>query len=273
MVMNAIRRLAWLAMAATLVLIAVSGLSSYAQAPAAGQDAGAAKGPKYTQAEYNAEQACAAEKVPAAVTKCADDFVAKYPNSDLLVYIYPLYYRAYTQLKSPQKVIEYADKLVTLGDKAEPGIRYEALYARALSYAGLNIKETDPAAKDLATKAREAALLGLKTLDELKKPDNMSAEDFAKQKQQPAILFSYTAGSAAMLIKDYAAAAASFKAALALNPADPITNYNLGRAYHAMPPPQQMDAFSYSPKPIPPNGPPEPQSRQTNAHLPIFLHN
>ncbi|PYU70957.1 MAG: hypothetical protein DMG49_10305 [Acidobacteria bacterium] len=152
--MNATQRLTGPRMVATLFLIAGSGLGVFAQAPATGQDAGAAKGPKYTQAEYNAEQACAAEKVPAAVIKCADDFVAKYPNSDLLVYIYPLYYRAYTQLKNPQKVIEYADKLVALGDKAEPGIRYEALYARALSYAGLNIKETDPAAKDLATKAR-----------------------------------------------------------------------------------------------------------------------
>jgi len=260
-------------MAATLFLIAGSGLSSYAQAPAAGQDAGAAKGPKYTQAEYNAEQACAAEKVPAAVTKCADDFVAKYPNSDLLVYIYPLYYRAYTQLKNPQKVIEYADKLVTLGDKAEPGIRYEALYARALSYAGLNIKETDPAAKDLATKAREAALLGLKTLDELKKPDNMSAEDFAKQKQQPAILFNYTAGSAAMIMKDYAAAAGSFKAALALNPDDPITNYNLGRAYQAMTPPQQMDAFWYFAKAVAAKGATEAQSRQIKGYLRKLLAN
>jgi hypothetical protein len=271
--MNAIRKLAGLAMAATLFLIAGSGPKVFAQAPAAGQDAGAAKGPKYTQAEYNAEQACAAEKVPAAVTKCADDFVAKYPNSDLLVYIYPLYYRAYTQLKNPQKVIEYADKLVTLGDKAEPGIRYEALYARALSYAGLNIKETDSAAKDLATKAREAALLGLKTLDELKKPDNMSAEDFAKQKQQPAILFNYTAGSAAMLIKDYAAAAASFKAALALNPDDPITNYNLGRAYQAMTPPQQMDAFWYFAKAVAAKGATEAQSRQIKGYLRKLLAN
>jgi len=44
-------------MVATLFLIAGSGLSVFAQAPATGQDAGAAKGPKYTQAEYNAEQA------------------------------------------------------------------------------------------------------------------------------------------------------------------------------------------------------------------------
>ncbi len=271
--MNATRRLTELAMVTILFLMAGSGLSAFAQAPAAGQDAGAAKGPKYTQAEYNAEQACAAEKAPAAVVKCADDFVAKYPNSDLLVYIYPLYYRAYTQLKNHQKVIEYADKLVALGDKAEAGIRYEALYARALSYAGLNIKDTDPAAKELATKAREAALLGLKTLDELKKPENMSAEDFAKQKQQPAILFNYTAGSGAMTMKDYAAAAASFKAALALSPDDPITSYNLGRAYQAMTPPQQMDAFWAFGRAVTAKGATEPQSRQIKGYLRKVLAN
>src|SRR5258708_7073321 len=265
--MNATKRLAGFAMIATLILIAGSGLNGYAQAPAAGQDAGAAKGPKYTQAEYNAEQACAAEKVPGAVVKCADDFVAKYPNSDLLVYIYPLYYRAYTQLKNPQKVIEFADKLVALGDKAEAGIRYEALYARALAYASLNVKETDPAAKDLATKAREAAQLGLKTLDELKKPDAMSAEDFAKQKLQPAILFNYTAGNASMTLKDYPAAVAAFKAVLVLNPDDPIAHYNVGKAYQAMTPPQQMDAFWYFAKAVTAKGATEAQSRQIKTYL------
>jgi outer membrane protein assembly factor BamD (BamD/ComL family) len=270
--MNATRRLTGLAMIATLILVAGSGVSALAQAPAAGQDA-AAKGPKYTQAEYNAEQACAAEKVPAAVIKCADDFVSKYPSSDLLVYVYPLYYRAYTALKNPQKVIEYADKLVALGDKADAGIRYEALYARALSYAGLNIKETDPAAKDLSTKSREAALLGLKTLDELKKPDTMSAEDFANQKKQPAILFNYTAGNAAMTMKDYGAAVTSFKAVLALNPDDPITSYNLGRAYQAMTPPQQMDAFWSFARAVTAKGATEAQSRQIKGYLRKLLAN
>src|SRR6266852_4028834 len=260
--MNATRKLTGLAMIATLFLMAGSWVSALAQAPAAGQDAGAAKGPKYTQAEYNAEQACAAEKVPAAVIKCADDFVSKYPNSDLLVYIYPLYYRAYTELKNPQKVIEYADKLVALGDKAEAGIRYEALYARALSYAGLN--SPDPAA---AAKAREAALLGLKTLDELKKPDNISAEDWPKKKLQPAILFNYTAGNAAMTMKDYPASVASFKAVLALNPDDPIAYYNVGRAYQAMNPPQQMDAFWYFAKAVTAKGATEAQSRQIKTYL------
>jgi TPR repeat len=259
--MKATRRLTGLAIAATLLLIAGSGPGAFAQAPAATQDAAAAKGPKYTQAEYNAEQACAAEKVPATVIKCADDFVSKYPNSDLLVYIYPLYYRAYTELKNPQKVIEYADKLVALGDKAEPGIRYEALYARALAVASV---PPDPAT---AAKAREAALLGLKTLDELKKPDNISAEDWPKKKLQPAILFNYTAGNAAMTMKDYAASVASFKAVLALNPDDPIAYYNVGRAYQAMTPPQQMDAFWYFAKAVTAKGATEAQSRQIKTYL------
>jgi hypothetical protein len=267
--MNVTKRLAGLATIATLILMAGRGLSAYGQAPAAGQDAGASK-LKYTQAEYNAEQACAAEKVPAAVIKCADDFASKYPNNDLLVYIYPLYYRAYTQLKNPQKVIEYADKLVALGDKAEPGIRYEALYARALAYASLPPKEQDAAA---ATKAREAAQLGLKTLDELKKPDNMSAEDFTKQKLQPAILFNYTAGNASMTLKDYPAAVTSFKAVLVLNPDDPIAYYNIGKAYQAMTPPQQMDAFWYFAKAVTAKGATEAQSRQIKTYLRKVLAN
>jgi hypothetical protein len=266
--MNATRKLAGLAMGAIVFLIAGSELSASAQAPAAGQETVVTKAPKYTQAEYNAEQACAAEKVPAAVVKCADDFVSKYPNSDLLVYIYPFYYRAYTELKNPLKVIEYADKLVSLGDKAEPGIRYEALYARALSFAQLN--STDPAA---AAKAREAAVLGLKTLDELKKPDNITPEDWLAKKRPATILFNYTAGNAAMTLKDYPAAVASFKAVLALNPDDPIANYNVGRAYQAMTPPQQMDAFWYFAKAVTAKGATEVQSRQIKGYLRKLLAN
>jgi tetratricopeptide (TPR) repeat protein len=238
------RKCTALALVMALCLIFGYAQGANAQAPAAGQGAaGVSQAPKYTMAEYNSYQACAAEKVPATLVKCLDDFVSKYPNSALLVYIYPLYYRAYTQLKNYPKVIEYADKLVALGDKAEAGIRYEALYARALSYANLNISEKDPTAKDQATKAREAALLGLKTLDEIKKPENMSDEDFNKQKQQPKILFNFTAGNASMVLKDYPAAIESFKAVRTLNPDDPITNYRLGQAYQAMTPPQDMDAF------------------------------
>src|SRR5205814_275987 len=137
--MNATRRLTGLAIVAALCLVLTS-MRALAQAPAVGQDA-AAKGPKYTQAEYNAEQACAAEKVPAAVIKCADDFVAKYPNSDLLVYIYPLYYQAYSAQKNYSKMIEIADRLAALGDKVALGLNPDDLtsnYRRGQAYLCMN---------------------------------------------------------------------------------------------------------------------------------------
>ncbi len=109
--MNGIRRMTGLAMVVGLCLILGNGLAVYAQAPAAGQDATA---PKYTMAEYNAYQACAAEKAPAALLKCLDDFVSKYPNSTLLNYVYPLYYQAYSAQKNYAKMMESADKLAAL---------------------------------------------------------------------------------------------------------------------------------------------------------------
>ena len=262
--MNRTPRIASFAMAAALALMAGSALGSQApaQAPAQGQEAGKQQ---YTMAEYNSYQACAAEKNPQAQIKCLDDFVAKYPNSALLIYVYPLYYNAYSQLKNFTKVIEYADKLIALGDKVELPVRYQAYYARAFAYSNL---QNEPIAKDpaQAQKAREAALAGLKTLGELKKPDNMSQEEFDKQKQQPTILFNYTAGIAAMNAKDYQGAVDSFKAVLALNPDDAITAYKIGQAYMAMNPPQQLDAFWYFAKAVAKN-----QNQQQAAQVKSYL--
>jgi hypothetical protein len=245
--MNATKRLAGLAMIATLILMAGSRLGAFAQAPAASQDAGAAKGPKYTQAEYNAEQACAAEKVPAALIKCADDFVAKYPNSDLLSYIYPLYYQAYSAQKNYAKMIESADKLAGLGDKVDALTRFNAQMAHATAYYAW---VSDPAAGPNASKdvaqakaAQAAAAAALKTLDEVKKPDNVTDAVWKEQMTKSQLTLNGIAAQAAMNAKDCAAAVASYKAALALNPDDLTFNYRLGQAYLCMNPPQQMDAF------------------------------
>src|ERR1700730_1364041 len=243
--MNRTLRVAGLAIIAALCL-AINGASkARAQAPAS-QDAAAGQ-QKYTMAEYNAYQACAAEKNPQQQVKCLDDFVAKYPNSALLIYIYPLYYNAYSQLKNWPKVIEYADKLLAM-DKVDPPIRYQAYYARAFAYS--NMPPNSPEVQNQAPKACEAAKAGLKTLNELKKPDNMSEEDFNKQKQQPAILFNYTLAQCSMIQKDYQTAIDSYKAVLEKNPDDAITSYKIGQAHMAMNPPQQMDAFWYFAKAV-----------------------
>ena len=260
-----------LAAIATLSLnfaVAPGAHAQAAAAPAAGQDA--AK-PQYTMAEYNSYQAAAAERNPQQQVKALDDFVSKYPNSALLIYIYPLYYNAYSQLKNYQKVIENADKLVALGDKADAGARYQALYARAFAY---NALIADPAnantwAKDAAAAkiAQEKAVAGLKALDEVKKPETLTDEQFATQKKQIQIYFNGTAAQAAAIQKDNAGAITYYKAVLELNPDDAITSYRLGLAYMAMTPPQTMDAFWAMARAVTAKGATQAQSGKVKDYL------
>src|SRR5262252_8022033 len=155
--MNRMRRVAGLVMSASLCWML--GSAATAQTPAGGQDT---KQP-YTMPEYNAEQACANDKNPTSQVKCLDDFVSKYPNSNLLIYVYPMYYQAYFQLKNYAKVIEYADKMVSLGDKADANAKYGALYARALAFGSMDAAGQGAQAKG----ALEAAEAGLKLIAEL----------------------------------------------------------------------------------------------------------
>ena len=230
------------AILAALCLIIGSGASAKAQAPAAGQDAAA---PKYTMAEYNAYQACAAEKVPATLIKCLDDFVSKYPNSTLLNYVYQLYSQAYGAQKNYQKVIENADKLAAMGDKVDAGTRFTAYYTHVAAYSALITDQPKTAGVDpaLAKAAEDAAAAALKTLPDVKKPDNVTDDAWAKQVTQFKVFLEGVAAQAATAAKDCAGAVADYKAVLALNPDDAISSYRLGLAYMCLNPPQQMDAF------------------------------
>ena len=233
--MNVTRRVARTAFIALLSLFCI------AVVVVKGQDAGgAAGGQKYTMAEYNAYQAAAAEKNPAAQIKLLDDFLSKYPNSALLNYIYPLYYKNYGGQKNFPKTIEYCDKLIALGDKASPAEKYEAYSVRAYAYN--NIQNPDAAT---ATAARAAALAGVKAVDAVAKPDGVDEAKFNEQKKQSIIFFNGTAANAAMAAKDYPGAIESYKTVLSITPDDLTSNYSLGKAYMASNPPQQLDALWY----------------------------
>jgi tetratricopeptide (TPR) repeat protein len=265
--MSGTRKVTGLAIVAALCLILVSGMSAEAraQAPAAGgQDAGAGKQP-YTMPEYNSYQACASEKVPATQLKCLDDFVSKYPNSALLIYVYPLYVQAYGGLKNYQKVIEYSDKVIGLGDKIDAGGQYQALYAHCFAYNALTpAQQADPAT---AKAARDSAVAGLKALDAVKKPDSMTDDAFATQKKQIQIYFNGTAAQASANIKDFAGAIPFYKAMLALNPDDGVTSYRLGLAYEALAPPQHMDAFWSIARAVSAKGATQAQSTKVKDYL------
>ena len=241
--MNRIRRVTVLAISAAACFALGNASMIRGQAPttppAAGQEAG--KQPPYTIPEYNAEQACANDKNPTSQVKCLDDFVSKYPNSNLLIYVYPMYYQAYYQLKNWPKVIENADKVVSLGEKVGANDRYNALYVRAFAYNSLSPAEQTAQAKTAITGASAA----LKLQPDLKKPDQIDEKAFEEEKKKGAIVLNGTAAQAAFLTKDYPTAITYYKAVLALNPDEPITNYRLGQAYMASTPPQAMDGFWY----------------------------
>src|SRR5262249_18190336 len=98
--------------------------------------------------------------------------------------------------------------------------------------------------------ARDAAGKALKTLDEIKKPDNVSDADFAKSKQPYIIFFNNTGAQASVLLKDYSGAMSFYKAVLSLNPDEPVTHYNMGKAYMAMNPTSKWTRCGTSPRPL-----------------------
>jgi tetratricopeptide (TPR) repeat protein len=216
--------------------------------------------PAYTRAEYDAYNVAANEKNLQQRIQLLDDFMSKYPGSTLLPYVYQAYYTTYNELKSYPRTIEYADRLLTFGDKLDVATRFQALYLRTLAF-NFSFNDKDPNAREQATKAREAALQGLKVLGELKKPEGVTDEQFAQNKKGPEALFNYTAGFASLNLKEYSAATDSFKAALAINPNDPVTFFRLGVTYLQMDPPQHMDGFWALARSVGLKGPGEPQVR------------
>jgi hypothetical protein len=236
--------------AVSLLSLAIAGVPLMGQtaAPAAGQDAnaGASKQP-YTMAEYNAYQAAAAEKDPAAKIKLLDDFVSKYPNSALLNFVYPLYYQTYGAQKNYQRMIEYADKTCALGDKLDANAKYGCYSAHAAAY---NAIISDPttgktAAQDavLAKSGQQAAVNALAALNDLKKPEGVADDAFNAQKLQLQIFLNGVAAQSSMTEKDFPDAIKYYKADLALKPDDPIVEYNLGKAELSTTPPMTLDAF------------------------------
>jgi hypothetical protein len=198
--------------------------------------------PPYTLPEYNAYQRAFNEQNATQRVKLLDDFVAQYPNSNLLPYAYRVYYLAYNELKNYPKVIEYADREVALGDKVDLKTRLEALYLRALAFNN-SFNPSDANAKDEATQERDAAQLGLTVLGKIPKPADQTPEAWAKSLQAPTVLFDYTGGMASLALKDFSGAVTFFKAALAANSTDAVTYFRLGLAYLSMTPPQNMDGF------------------------------
>lgn len=233
----------WIVTGAGLLWIALGLGPSAARLQAAPQAADQQAKPTYTLAEYNQYQAADKEQNPQQKVKLLDDFVKAYPNSTLMPYVYRDYYTTYMALKNYAQVIEYCDRMIALGDKIDTTGKLEAYYTRAQAYYLGSGADKTLQANDAATKARDASASGLKTLDDLKKPDNVAADQFETQKKGVKVLFNTVAAIASSFLKDFPAAATSYKAVLALTPDDPVTHYRLGIIDLQMTPPAGSDGF------------------------------
>jgi len=258
--MNARRRITSLAVLFALCL--VGGLTKTLVA----QEAGGGSKQPYTMAEYNAYTAAANEKDPAAQLKALDDFVAKYPNSNLLNYVYPLYYQNYAKQKNFAKVIEYADKEIALGSKITATEKYQAYSARAYAYN--NMQNPDAAT---AKAAYEAAIEGAKSVEALPKPEGYDQAKFDDDKKKAVLSFNGTAAGAAFTAKDYPNAIQMYKTILATNPDDFISNFNVGRAELALNPPQQLDALWSFARAASSKNATEQQSKSVKAYMPKVI--
>lgn len=158
------------------ILIAVLGISSWsfgqdsakpaAQSAPSGQAAGQAATPPgkrppkvNSQEEFNAYQAVIALTDPPAQEKAANDFAAKYPDSELRPLIFKAVMQRYQQANNGEKMVEMANKVLAI-DADDP----EAL----VSVAQVEAEQTRDADLDKDQKledARKKAERSLVTVD------------------------------------------------------------------------------------------------------------
>jgi hypothetical protein len=230
----------WVLTGAGLLWVALGAGTGAGKLWAAPQDQ--AQKPAYTLAEYNAYKAADTEQNPQEKIKLLDAFVKQYPNSTLMPYIYRDYYLTDYALKNFAGTMQYADLMVGLGEKVDTQGRLEALVARAQAYyVGSSDKTLQT--PEVQTKARDAAALGLKTVDDWKKPDAMAADAYATQVKGFKVLFNSIAAMTSMSLKDYASSANYYKAVLTADPTDAVSHFRLGVVYLQMTPPQGTDGF------------------------------
>ena len=155
---------------AIITIIAVFGIAavSFGQskpatqtAPAGQAAAPAGKRPPQakTQPEFDAYKAAAAITDPAAQEKAADDFAAKFPDSELRPLLYKSVLHAYQQANNGDKMLAMSQKVLTF-DPDDP----EALLGVAQVLAE-RTRETDVDKDQRLAEARKDAQRALVTVD------------------------------------------------------------------------------------------------------------
>lgn len=195
----------------------------------AGAQAAEEKKPQWkSREEYDAFQAMSAEKAPDKKIADAEAFLKKYDTSDFKYAAYLAEMQAYAQLNKSEEAIAAARNAI----KARPD-SIDAIDALAyLAYTfPFTFKADDAQASAKLSEADGWAKSGLQLLQNFKKPDNVTDEQFQAFVKPKRAVFNSTAGFVALQEKNYSAAITALKAATDDNPSSWYSYYWMGLAY------------------------------------------
>ena len=182
------------------------------QQPVAGQAAAVPAGKRQPQAktkeEYAAYVALMQMTDGAAMEKASDDFVAKYPDSELRGAVYQRAMAAYQNIGNEEKTLEMGRKALSYNPD-DPGVLVSVAELIAS-----RTRETDLDKDQRLAEATKDAKHGLETVTDYPAPPNMPAEQVAKIKDEMRGTAYSAMGMAAYTNKNYPDAIANFKQSL-----------------------------------------------------------
>ncbi len=180
-------------------------------------------------AEYNAYVGAVQQTDAAAKVSGLEAFLTQYPNSVMKEDALETLMGAYQQTNNPAKMLDTAQKVLTVNPCNIRALALVAFTKRAMAEAGQNGKQ------NLAD-AGQNGEKGLACLQTAPKPDGTPAADWEKLKAQTAIIFNGAAGASAYAAKDYAKAQQMLRAGVNADPNNPTVLrdvYPLALAYLA----------------------------------------
>lgn len=250
----------WLVRSA-VALLALSAACAFHSSLASAAQPSQQPAPSYTAPEYNSYLAASQATPPPERIKQLDAFVQRYPQSALLPYVYASYYAAYFEVKDYPKTIEYADRLLALGDKFDVPARLQASATRTTAFLQ-SFRDSDAAKDAELTKAREIAAQGIVLLDKLPAPAGVTPENFTKEKVTAKAFYYSVIGYTYLELKDYAQAIPNLRTASETYTTDPVLFLRLGISYLKSAPPSYLDGFWSLARSAALKGPTEAQTRK-----------
>lgn len=185
----------------------------------AGQNAAAPQGKRppqaKTQPEFQAYNAAIALTDPAATEKAADDFAAKYPDSELRVMLYKAAMGRYQQANNADKMLEMAQKALTF-DPDDP----QALLGAAQVLAE-RTHDTDLDKDQKLAEAKKDAERALVTIDTDLPTTGVAPEQLAMFKARSRSDAYAIIGTLAFNAKNYSDAEANLRKSVEADPQEP----------------------------------------------------